>query len=123
MLNSFFIRVNIIAAITLTCCAIVFKGFLNLIKLICVVVVTGSSGAGTTFVKRAFEHIFNKEGITPLIVEGDSYHKYDRVAMKKLSTNMYLIEKISLKKTNSLPGYPCYVFEPWRRREYAYILL
>jgi phosphoribulokinase len=48
-----------------------------------VVVVTGSSGAGTTFVKRAFEHIFNKEGITPLIVEGDSYHKYDRVAMKK----------------------------------------
>jgi phosphoribulokinase len=27
-----------------------------------VVVVTGSSGAGTTFVKRAFEHIFNKEG-------------------------------------------------------------
>ncbi|CAC9492038.1 Phosphoribulokinase (EC [uncultured Gammaproteobacteria bacterium] len=48
-----------------------------------VIVVTGSSGAGTTFVKRAFEHIFNKEGITPLIVEGDSYHKYDRVAMKK----------------------------------------
>ncbi|SMN00655.1 Phosphoribulokinase [uncultured Candidatus Thioglobus sp.] len=47
-----------------------------------VVVVTGSSGAGTTFVKRAFEHIFEKEGITPLIVEGDSFHKYDRAAMK-----------------------------------------
>jgi phosphoribulokinase len=47
-----------------------------------VVVVTGSSGAGTTFVKRAFEHIFAKENISPLIVEGDSFHKYDRVAMK-----------------------------------------
>ncbi|BAS67035.1 MAG: phosphoribulokinase [Gammaproteobacteria bacterium] len=47
-----------------------------------VVVVTGSSGAGTTFVKRAFEHIFKKENINPLIVEGDSFHKYDRAAMK-----------------------------------------
>ena len=48
-----------------------------------VVVVTGSSGAGTTFVKRAFESIFEKEGIRALIVEGDSFHKYDRVSMKK----------------------------------------
>lgn len=47
-----------------------------------VVVVTGSSGAGTTFVKHAFEHIFDKEGIKPLIIEGDSLHKYDRAAMK-----------------------------------------
>lgn len=47
-----------------------------------VVVVTGSSGAGTTFVKHAFEYIFEKENINPLIVEGDSYHKYDRAAMK-----------------------------------------
>ncbi|CAC9950268.1 Phosphoribulokinase [Bathymodiolus heckerae thiotrophic gill symbiont] len=49
-----------------------------------VVVVTGSSGAGTTFVKRAFESIFEKEEITALIVEGDSFHKYDRAAMKKM---------------------------------------
>lgn len=48
-----------------------------------VIVVTGSSGAGTTFVKHAFERIFDKENISPLIVEGDSFHKYDRVAMKK----------------------------------------
>ncbi|QKQ24587.1 phosphoribulokinase [Candidatus Ruthia endofausta] len=47
-----------------------------------VIVVTGSSGAGTTFVKRAFEHIFRKENINPLIVEGDSFHKYDRTSMK-----------------------------------------
>jgi phosphoribulokinase len=49
-----------------------------------VVVVSGSSGAGTTFVKRAFEHIFYRENINPLIVEGDSFHKYDRVSMKNM---------------------------------------
>ncbi|BAF61143.1 phosphoribulokinase [Candidatus Vesicomyidisocius calyptogenae] len=48
-----------------------------------VIIVTGSSGAGTTFVKRAFEHIFRKESINPLIIEGDSFHKYDRNSMKK----------------------------------------
>lgn len=48
-----------------------------------VIAVTGSSGAGTTTVKRAFEHIFRREQITPLIIEGDSYHRYDRAAMKE----------------------------------------
>ena len=48
-----------------------------------VIAVTGSSGAGTTTVKRAFEHIFHREKITPLIIEGDSYHRYDRAAMKE----------------------------------------
>ena len=47
-----------------------------------VVVVTGSSGAGTTTVKRAFEHIFLREGIQAAVVEGDSFHRYDRAAMK-----------------------------------------
>jgi phosphoribulokinase len=44
-----------------------------------VVSVTGSSGAGTTYVKRAFENIFNREGINPAIVEGDSFHSLSRV--------------------------------------------
>ena len=48
-----------------------------------VVAVTGSSGAGTTTVKDAFEHIFFRENINPAIIEGDSYHRYDRAAMKK----------------------------------------
>ncbi len=48
-----------------------------------VIAVTGSSGAGTTTVKNAFEHIFFREKINPLIIEGDSYHRYDRAAMKK----------------------------------------
>jgi len=47
-----------------------------------VVAITGSSGAGTTTVKRAFEHIFLRENINPLIVEGDSFHMYDRKEMK-----------------------------------------
>ena len=48
-----------------------------------IVAVTGSSGAGTTTVKRAFEHIFRREGINPLVLEGDSFHRYDRAAMKE----------------------------------------
>ncbi len=47
-----------------------------------IIAVTGSSGAGTTTVKRAFEHIFYRDGITPAIVEGDSFHRYDRAEMK-----------------------------------------
>ena len=50
-----------------------------------VVAVTGSSGAGTTTVKRAFEHIFLREKIKPAIIEGDSYHRYDRVTMKEMA--------------------------------------
>ncbi len=48
-----------------------------------IIAVTGSSGAGTTTVKVAFEHIFLREGVNPVVIEGDSYHRYDRVAMKK----------------------------------------
>jgi phosphoribulokinase len=48
-----------------------------------VVAVTGSSGAGTSTVKRAFEHIFAREGIVPAVVEGDSYHRYERGPMKE----------------------------------------
>ncbi len=47
-----------------------------------VVAVTGSSGAGTTTVKRAFEHIFYRDGINAAVIEGDSFHRYDRKAMK-----------------------------------------
>ncbi len=48
-----------------------------------IVAVTGSSGAGTTTVKVAFEHIFRREGVNPLIIEGDSYHRYNRAEMKE----------------------------------------
>ncbi len=51
-----------------------------------IVAVTGSSGAGTTTVKRAFEHIFLRDGITPAIIEGDSFHRYNRAEMRQAMT-------------------------------------
>jgi phosphoribulokinase len=47
------------------------------------IVVTGSSGAGTSSVKQAFQHIFSREGLNAAVIEGDSYHKYSRVEMRK----------------------------------------
>jgi len=48
-----------------------------------VIAITGSSGAGTTSVTRSVQHIFRREHITPVLVEGDSFHKYDRAGMVK----------------------------------------
>ena len=47
-----------------------------------IVVITGSSGAGTTSVTRTFQHIFLREQINATIVEGDSFHRYNREQMK-----------------------------------------
>lgn len=47
-----------------------------------IIAVTGSSGAGTSTVKHAFEDIFRRGGIKPVVVEGDSFHRYDRMAMR-----------------------------------------
>ena len=47
-----------------------------------VIAVTGSSGAGTTTVKTAFEHIFRRLDVTAAIIEGDSYHKFNRAEMR-----------------------------------------
>ena len=51
-----------------------------------IISVTGSSGAGTTSVKRTFERIFKREGIKAAFIEGDSFHRYDRVEMKRVMT-------------------------------------
>jgi phosphoribulokinase len=47
-----------------------------------VIAVTGSSGAGTTTVKQAFENIFRREDIKAAVVEGDSLHKLNRVEFR-----------------------------------------
>jgi phosphoribulokinase len=47
-----------------------------------IISVTGSSGAGTTTVKHTFDQIFRREGIKPVFIEGDSFHRHDRAAMK-----------------------------------------
>ena len=47
-----------------------------------IVAITGSSGAGTTSVTHVFENIFRREGVKAAIVEGDSFHRFDRAEMK-----------------------------------------
>ncbi len=49
-----------------------------------VIAITGSSGAGTTTVTTTFQQIFRREGVNAAIVEGDSFHRYDRKAMRAL---------------------------------------
>ncbi|MBX3616754.1 phosphoribulokinase [Nitrosomonas sp.] len=48
-----------------------------------VIAVTGSSGAGTSTVKTSFEHIFRRQKLNAVVIEGDSFHRYDREAMKQ----------------------------------------
>jgi phosphoribulokinase len=48
-----------------------------------IIAVTGSSGAGTTTVMKSFAHIFRREGLKAQIIEGDSFHRYDRVNMRE----------------------------------------
>ena len=47
-----------------------------------IIAITGSSGAGTSTVMQSFHHIFRREGLTAQIVEGDSFHRFDRMAMR-----------------------------------------
>ena len=47
-----------------------------------IVAVTGSSGAGTSSAKTAFERIFQRAGINPAVIEGDSFHRHDRKQME-----------------------------------------
>jgi phosphoribulokinase len=47
-----------------------------------IIAVTGSSGAGTSTVKRAFEDVFRRTHVNPVVVEGDSFHLYNREEMR-----------------------------------------
>src|SRR5207248_1227291 len=49
-----------------------------------IISITGSSGAGTTSVKKTFENIFRRENVTAAFIEGDAFHRYDRTEMKKM---------------------------------------
>ena len=48
-----------------------------------IIAVTGSSGAGTTTVMKSFAHIFRREGIKAQVIEGDSFHRYNRAEMRE----------------------------------------
>ena len=40
------------------------------------------ASAGTTTVMKSFQHIFRREKINAQIVEGDAFHRYDRLGMR-----------------------------------------
>lgn len=46
-----------------------------------IIAVTGSSGAGTSTVKSAFDHIFRNMELNAAFVHGDGFHSYNRAAM------------------------------------------
>lgn len=48
-----------------------------------IIAITGSSGAGTTTVRDTFSKIFHREGIAAAFIEGDAFHRYDRLGMKE----------------------------------------
>ena len=48
-----------------------------------IIAVTGSSGAGTSTVMKSFAHIFRRENIKAQVIEGDSFHTYNRVEMRE----------------------------------------
>ena len=47
-----------------------------------IISITGSSGAGTTSVKRIFELIFRREKVSAAFIEGDAFHRFNRAEMK-----------------------------------------
>ena len=47
-----------------------------------IISITGSSGAGTTSVRKTFEQIFRRENVEAAYIEGDAFHRYDRAEMK-----------------------------------------
>ncbi|HSN20033.1 MAG TPA: phosphoribulokinase, partial [Usitatibacter sp.] len=49
-----------------------------------IIAITGSSGAGTTSVTRTFEKIFRREKVNAALVEGDSFHRFDRKDMREV---------------------------------------
>lgn len=51
-----------------------------------VIAVTGSSGAGTSTVTKVFENIFRREGVNAAIIEGDSFHRFDREEFKRINS-------------------------------------
>jgi phosphoribulokinase len=48
-----------------------------------VIAVTGSSGAGTTTVMTSFVNIFRRENLNPFLVEGDAFHRFNRLEMRQ----------------------------------------
>ncbi|WP_048305972.1 phosphoribulokinase [Halomonas sp. PR-M31] len=49
-----------------------------------VLAVTGSSGAGTTTVRRTFERMFAREDVHAAFVDGDAFHRYTKEELTRI---------------------------------------
>ncbi|WP_043527964.1 phosphoribulokinase [Litchfieldella xinjiangensis] len=49
-----------------------------------IIAITGSSGAGTTTVRRTFERMFAREDVHAAFVDGDAFHRYSRSELARL---------------------------------------
>jgi phosphoribulokinase len=58
-------------------------------KQIPIIAVTGSSGAGTSSVKRALEQICRRAAARAAFVEGDSFHRYDAGRCQRASSTVF----------------------------------
>lgn len=48
-----------------------------------IVAITGSSGAGSSFVTKAFERIFRRERVKAVYIQGNAFHRYERKEMQE----------------------------------------
>ncbi len=48
-----------------------------------IISITGSSGAGTSTVRDTFAQIFFREKVSAAFIEGDAFHRFNRVEMKQ----------------------------------------
>ena len=68
-----------------------------------IVAITGSSGAGTSTVTKSFDLVFRREKLNAAIVEGDSFHRYDRKEMRARQDDAeaagadFLVERVLAK--------------------------
>ena len=49
-----------------------------------ILAITGSSGAGTTTVKQAFDHIFRRENVHAAFISGDCFHLHTREEFEQI---------------------------------------
>ena len=49
-----------------------------------IIAVTGSSGAGTTTVRRTFERMFSREDVHAAFVDGDAFHRYTKEELTRI---------------------------------------
>ncbi len=66
-----------------------------------IIAITGSSGAGTSTVMQSFQHIFRREKINAQIIEGDSFHRYDRLADARQDDRRRKKRAISISATSA----------------------